>query len=428
MALNQLSAIACKNAKATEREYLLADGNGLFLRVRPDSTKGWLLVYSMAGKRRKLGLGAYPAITLETAREEAGKARQSIAGGNDPGIAKQEKAKAQEQRRAEAAARLTVQQLFDRWSAVDLIRHKDGGQHVKDTMNRHVLPHIGSMYASDVRKGHVTGVTDALLAAGKQRTAKVCLSLMRQMFRYAVDRDVLEFDPTAALRKAAVGGKDVERDRVLTDDEIRALHRILPAANLKKSTEHAIWLALSTCCRIGEILTARWSDVDLEKKIWRIQDTKNGKPHVVHLSDFALHQFEAIRAADTDTAWVFPNRDASDHVCPKTVTKQIGDRQRPGLPPMRGRAKADLADTLVLTGGNWTPHDLRRTGATLMVALGVLPEVAERCLNHVEQNRVKRIYQRHSYETEMRDAWRLLGERLDLLTSATDNIVILKKA
>jgi len=66
---------------------------------------------------------------------------------------------------------------------------------------------------------------------------------------------------------------------------------------------------------------------------------------------------------------------------------------------------------------------MRRTGATTMVALGVLPEVAERCLNHTEQNRVKRTYQRHSYESEMREAWRVLGERLELLTSGADNVV-----
>ena len=85
---------------------------------------------------------------------------------------------------------------------------------------------------------------------------------------------------------------------------------------------------------------------------------------------------------------------------------------------MKGRANVALAETLVLPGGRWTPHDLRRTGATIMVSLGVLPEVAERCLNHTEENKVKRIYQRHSYEVEMREAWRLLGERLTLLTAA----------
>lgn len=77
---------------------------------------------------------------------------------------------------------------------------------------------------------------------------------------------------------------------------------------------------------------------------------------------------------------------------------------------MSNRSAAPHA--LVLPGGKWTPHDLRRTGATMMTALGVIPEVAERCLNHTEENKVKRIYQRHSYSSEMKEAWHRLGEKL----------------
>ena len=84
-------------------------------------------------------------------------------------------------------------------------------------------------------------------------------------------------------------------------------------------------------------------------------------------------------------------------------------------------------NALALPGGKWTPHDLRRTGATLMTALGVLPEVAEKCLNHTEESRVKRTYQRYSYDAEKREAWRLLGERLELLTRGDDKVVTLKR-
>jgi integrase len=95
------------------------------------------------------------------------------------------------------------------------------------------------------------------------------------------------------------------------------------------------------------------------------------------------------------------------------MTKQVGDRQRPGDAPMSGRSK-DI-DALVLPGGKWTPHDLRRTTATTMAELGALPDVVEKCLNHAEQVKVKRIYQRAQYEAQMRDAWELLGNRLALL-------------
>ena len=73
------------------------------------------------------------------------------------------------------------------------------------------------------------------------------------------------------------------------------------------------------------------------------------------------------------------------------------------------------AHALLLPGGKWTPHVLCRTGATIMTALGVLPEVAERCLNHTEENKVKRTYQRHSYAKEMAEAWQKLGAHLELL-------------
>lgn len=107
----------------------------------------------------------------------------------------------------------------------------------------------------------------------------------------------------------------------------------------------------------------------------------------------------------------------------RPVTKQLGDRQRGEASPMSRRSPHTNA--LTLPGGRWTPHDLRRTAAKLMTALGVLPEVAEKCLNHTEESRVKRAYQRHSYEAEKREAWRLLGERLELLTRDEDNVVTL---
>jgi integrase len=93
---------------------------------------------------------------------------------------------------------------------------------------------------------------------------------------------------------------------------------------------------------------------------------------------------------------------------------------------MTGRTKQ--TDSLALAGGQWRPHDLRRTGATLMAELGVLPDVIERCLNHTEQTKVKRIYQRAQYEAPMREAWQKLGERLELLKNKPVNVVTLKVA
>ncbi|MCY1357460.1 Prophage integrase IntA [compost metagenome] len=320
-----------------------------------------------------------------------------------------------EAEQARQANRKNVRELFEHWARVDLINRKDGGTEVRRMFEKDVLPLLCNLAVEDIKKGHITEVTDAILARGVNRMAKLIFSLMRQMFRFAVDRDFLEHDPTASIRKAKIGGKDVERDRVLTEDEIRQLNRQLPDAALLATTEAAVWITLATCCRIGELLCAEWRHVDLEKKIWFMPETKNGKPHTVHLSDFAVRQFRHAKEITGNSTWCYPNTDNTGPVNPKTVTKQIGDRQRqPGQGVMSRRSSKSQA--LLLPAGKWTPHDLRRTGATMMTALGVLPEVAERCLNHTEENRVKRTYQRHSYVKEMTEAWQLLGERLEELT------------
>lgn len=318
------------------------------------------------------------------------------------------------------AARKSVTELFEHWAKIDLVNRKDGGAEVRRMFEKDVLPFLGKLAVVDVKKGHITEVTDALLARGVNRMAKLIFSLMRQMFRFAVDRDLIEHDPSASIRKAKIGGKDVERDRVLTDDEISSLAKKAPDAGLLITTEAAIWIALSTCCRIGELLSARWEHIDLEQGTWLIpaEHSKNGKPHTVSLSGFAVNQFKRAQVVSGNSTWCYPNTDDSGPVCSKTVTKQLGDRQRQPDQGTMSRRSAK-AQSLLLTGGKWTPHDLRRTGATLMTALGVLPEVAERCLNHTEENKVKRIYQRHSYVNEMAAAWRLLGERLEQLTSQT---------
>jgi integrase len=89
--------------------------------------------------------------------------------------------------------------------------------------------------------------------------------------------------------------------------------------------------------------------------------------------------------------------------------------------------RTDKVSALVLSGGRWTPHDLRRTGATMMGRLGVRPDVIEKCLNHVQTNRLVRVYQRQELRCEMAEAWRLLGERLELLTTEQGNVVTLKR-
>ena len=114
----------------------------------------------------------------------------------------------------------------------------------------------------------------------------------------------------------------------------------------------------------------------------------------------------------------------------KSVSKQVGDRQ------MRFKNRKPLAHrrndgSLVLAGGKngeWTPHDLRRTAATMMQSLRVSPDVIGRCQNHVlPGSKVRRHYLHHDYAEEKLDAWRLLGERIDAILSV-GNVIPLQRA
>lgn len=321
------------------------------------------------------------------------------------------------------AARQTVTTVFERWMKIDIANRKDGGAEVRRMFEKDVLPYIGNRFVADVKKGDITEVTDTMLARGVNRAAKIAFSLMRQMFRFAVDRDLIEHDPTASIRKAKIGQRDTERDRVLSAEEIKLLAKNIQDARLLITTEAAIWIALATCCRIGELLGARWEEVNLEAKTWVIpsQNSKNGKPLLIYLSDFAVRQFERVKTISSKSEWCYPNTNNSGPVSSKTVTKQLGDRQRQPDQGVMSRRSAK-PHALLLTGGKWTPHDLRRTGATMMTALGVLPEVAERCLNHTEEKQVKRIYQRHSYAKEMSEAWFLLGQHIETITESAPDM------
>ena len=326
---------------------------------------------------------------------------------------------------SEKQARLTVKALFDFWSGIELKNRSDGGLEARRAFDRDVFPLIGDMAVADVKKSHIQNIVDTMMQRNVVRMTKRVLSDLRQMFGFAMDRDYLEADPTARIKKAKIG-PDGERDRVLSEAELMVFLDKIQAAGMAETSQCALLLQLATITRIGETLAARWENVDFERRQWVLPITKNGKAHAVWLSDFALRQLERLHAITGATEWMFPNAKLNGAIDPKTVTKQVADRQRKAGGQLGGRTK--LIDALALTGGQWRPHDLRRTGASEMATLGALPDVIEKCLNHTEENKMKRIYQRAQYEGPMRDAWKLWGDRLDLLSNKPNNVLVLRAA
>lgn len=429
--MTRLTDLAIRNLKS-QTERMVADGEGLYLRVRPGATnKIWIFRFTQSGKTWKIQLGTYPYMGLSEARERARALAREHKAGLNPVFERDRRREEARLRELEASMKPSVEKLFFNWMAIDLKDHKDGGFAVRRAFEKDVLPAIGHLRVEDVQKTHLTSIVDSIVGRGSLRMAKVVFSLMRQMFRFAQDRDVISADPSQSIRKSKIGGKDVERDRVLSESEIRHLAEVLPKSGLRETTQLAIWIMLSTCCRIGELTRARWADIDLAAGVWHIpkENSKNGRPQVIYLSEYAQKLFGRLRAQQSlfhesaisvtiaPITWVYPNRNGSRPLDRKTISKQISDRQRAN-DIFYKRAKEAFKTSLILTSGKWRPHDLRRTGATLMVSLGVLPEVVERCLNHTEVKRLRRIYQQHEYRKEMAEAWHLLGSHLQAISQA----------
>jgi integrase len=435
----------------------LSDGGGLSGEVRVGATETAIrfkYAYRWQNKVKWYQCGTYPQTNLSEIRKRRNNARELVAKGLEPTAQKKATVialnlanqaaidKAKKAREAQA----TVQDLFDAWIK-DGVSRKDGNSDLRRTFEKDVLPAIGKLALKDLNEQAVLKMYRDVISRGVQRTAILLARDLAQMMRWAEKRQpwrglLIDGNPVALVDIMKLVSHDYvhERSRVLSPSEIKELASILltsqaeyEAAPNRRTTRRpladesqcAIWICLSTLCRIGELLKAKWSHVDFDETTWFIpaENTKGerGKKQdqTVTLSPFALSAFTALKKLTGETVWLFPSSmDSKQPLNEKTISKQIGDRQI--IFKNRKLLKNRVNDnSLVLSNGEngeWTPHDLRRTGATLMQELGVTLEVIDRCQNHViAGSKVRRHYMKYDYRKEKAEAWLKLGQRLDLL-------------
>ncbi len=392
------------------------DGDGLQLRIYPSGKRVWQFRYRFGDARRVMSLGSYEHVTLKEARTRAADARKYLDSGICPLTRAKEEAEARARQEEAARIERESRRLFgatvQEWSELSLCSRKDGGKETMRTFAKDVLPHLADKELVAISKADLLSILDRVKKRGAKVLANHLFGDLRQFFNWCEARDLISKHPLRGLKKTDIGGTQVERDRVLSTEEIKLLHNQLPAAHMERSTEIAIWLMLSTLARVGELTKARWEHIDFNAGTWTIPagNSKNSREHVIFLSEFARRHFEELRTLHGWSAWCYPSTRTAGHLCLRSISKQIKDRQRDTA--LSGRSLKGLG-ALTLPGGNWTAHDLRRTGATIMGELGILSEVIEKCLNHVEANKLKRTYQRHELKAERREAWRRLGGRLD---------------
>ena len=433
----------------------LSDGDGLTgsVRIAADSTVSVRFEYGFKweGRLKWHQCGTWPTNTLDAIRQQRDKARALIKEGVNPNDHKKaERIEAQAQVEAiikeseqSLAENRSLSEMFEAWLA-DGVARMDGNVELRRSFSKDVLPFLGDKPVKHITEADLLKVLRQVgRGRGCGRAAQVLQADIRQLFRWAEKRQpwrglLVECNPAELVEQkqiVAANFSDEPRDRTLTPDEIRELRDVFntleqayDAASdrrssprpIKKMTQIALWLCMATSCRIGELLMARWEHVDLESAEWRVpaENTKTKVKWTVYLSDFALRQFRELQTISGKSDWCFPATNKNNiHIDLKTVSKQVGDRQARFKERTKQLKNRRQDNTLVLAkgaNGEWTPHDLRRTGATIMQRLGVALEVIDRCQNHVlPGSKIRRTYQRHDYASETRDAWNKLGTELN---------------
>jgi integrase len=396
---------------------------GLELRVLQSGVKSWRLHYTRRGdgKRRALGLGHYPRVSLKEARVRAKRLQAEI---EDEEVRADPAAQLQARKAA-----LTFREIVDEWIDRHALPNKRPRtlRGDRQMLERHVLPEIGAMKAAEITKRDVIRLLDIVASKPDARVKDIerpnrtmthqpnrVFELVRSIFRWAVGRDLLKADPSAGLSPPI--RKERARERELSPYEIWVLWSALDRATARRqhlrrasgefpmrcATALAIKLALATAQRIGEVAGIAMSELDLNdsRPVWTVPSSrsKNGEPNRVPLSPLAVGVIkDAIQLAG-ESNWLFPGAKGTGPIDPYAPIKAIE------------RARSMIAIP------HFRVHDLRRTAATRMAEMGISPHTISLVLNHVSARRgtvTSKVYVQYSYDREKREALNHWSERLE---------------
>ncbi len=413
-------SIAALKPKPDRYEVWEDKRTGLGVRVSPKGRKTWVYMYRFGGKARRMGFGIHPVVGLASAHVKHAQAKLLLDKGIDPGA--QEIEKKRVERDAETVNDL-AEEYLEKWARP---RKRSAGEDER-ILNKDVLPAWGKRKARDIRRRDVIRLLDPIMERGAPIAANRTLGVVRRMFNFAVSRDILDATPVAMVKAPA---KETPRERVLSPEEIRVFWNDLDQAPISPGIVLALKIQLVTAQRKGEIIGAAKSEFDLDEQIvWTIppEHAKNEKTHRVPLSDLAVSLIRAAQALAGGSEWLFPSPRGYVPIAGQAVNQALN---RALTPPDKRPAAAKLAKKTRVRLSGITPHDLRRTAASNMAALGINRLTIGKVLNHIDQT-VTGIYDLYGDEPEKRHALEAWAAHLEEITTgnrAASNVKELAEA
>ena len=439
----KLSTAGCESAKPDkERDCFLGDGDGLFLRIRPNGTKTWLVEYEFNGQRRKYTVGVYQRegahgdsisdwlrhgrLSLHQARAVAGNWKDARRAGHDP-VAEWEAELARD-REAEAAARAakeaestrpTVSQVIETFMARHMAGKKSAAA-IRYRLDR-LAEHLGERKIGEVTRKEFIAALDKI--ADGQREGKTAKQLAgevlvqaKRLWRFAEAREWVTISCIERLTRKDFDARPVKREVTLRLDELAEVWRALDDPERCKSdpvTIAAMKLLILTGQREREVTDALWAEFDLEAGLWKIPAarTKKDRAHLVHLAPLAVAILKELKKLTGTGRHVFASP------------------LRPGQ-AVYGRSVNNALLTLFKRNAlpNVTPcvvHDLRRTLITRLSDLGFEPFIGHKIANHVLPG-VLAHYNHNAYEAQREAALRAWAERIEIMLGGK-NVVQLQR-
>lgn len=396
-----LSDVKIRNLKTREKSFKQADEKGLYLEVFPNGSRLWRMKYRYGGKENRLSFGAYPDVTLKSARERRDSARTLLAEGIDPSRAKKQE-KMENSIRANNTFISIAEELIEK-------NAREGQSPRTLEKQRWVLALLGP----EIAKRPITEITSQELLIemkkqekrGKLESAKRMRAFASRVFRFAATTARAERDPAALLQGALISPK-VKHFAAITDPlEFGALLRAIDDYQGDPAVMHALRLTPHVFQRPGEIRHMEWEEIDLEKALWKISihKMKMREPHAVPLSQQALEILSSMKGLSGSGRFVFPSI-------------------RTRLRPISENTVNAALRRMGYTGKQMTAHGFRTTASSLLNESGKWnPDAIERALAHRVSGEIRKIYNRSAYWNERIEMAQWWSDYIDGLRTNTGN-------
>jgi integrase len=388
-----LTVTAIKNAKPAEKPIRLFDERGLYLEIAPSGGRWWRFKYRIDGKEKRVSLGVYPDVGLKEAREARDAARKLVAQGVDPSAHR----RAQKVSRLESGANsfevvarewLAKQQPL--WSEVHY-------GNVLARLEGNVFPWLGKRPIAEINAQELLQVVRRIEERGAVETAHRTLSICGAVFRYGVATGRAERDVSGDLKGALQPVRPKHLAAIVEPKRVGELLREIDGYQGTLPVKCALRLAPLVFVRPGELRTARWSDIDLEKAEWRFEVSKTKTPHIVPLATQAVAILRELQPLTGRREFVFPSA-------------------RSPRRPMSNNAVLSALRRLGIPKEEMSGHGFRAMARTILdEGLGFRPDVIEHQLAHTVRDPLGRAYNRTAHLAERRSMMQAWADHLDQL-------------